>query len=102
MSIFLERVNSVPTEGLEATHEYEQWLSHTVDTLNNVIQIINDEINKYNERYDSGFQLPHFTTTEINNLLSDVPDGTLFYNTDRNQFEGKENGTLVKLTTGSP
>lgn len=52
---------------------------------------------------DDGVEMPQRSTAEINNIASSSndnakPNGTIWYDTDTNQFKGKINGTIKVFT----
>lgn len=93
MSVFLERVNSAPLSNSGFTFEFNSWVSILVDTLNEVIANIQDEIN----RYDNGLYAPQFTTAQITTLAATAANGTMWYDTTTNQLKAKVNGVVVVI-----
>lgn len=93
MSIFLERVNAAPLSNSNFTFEFNSWVSILVDTLNETIATIQDEIN----RYDNGLYAPQFTTAQITTLALTAPNGTMWYDTTTNQLKAKVNGVVVVI-----
>lgn len=47
---------------------------------------------------DNGWTLPQQTTTNITDIESDMPDGTMWYDTDTDQFKVKVGGTIKVVT----
>lgn len=93
MSTVLTRVDTVPFEGNGFTAFFEQWLANLVDSLNEVISQLEDEIN----RYDNGLIAPQFTTAEITTLALTAANGVMWYDTDTNELKGKINGSVVVI-----
>jgi len=93
MAVFLERVNTVALAGSTFTFEFNSWLSTLVDTLNETITLIQNELN----RYDNGLFAPQFTTAEITTLALTAANGTMWYDTTTNQLKAKINGVVVVI-----
>lgn len=93
MAIFLERVNAAPISNSNFTFEFNSWVSVLVDTLNETIATIQDEIN----RYDNGLYAPQYTTAQITALALTAPNGTMWYDTTTNQLKAKVNGVVVVI-----
>lgn len=47
----------------------------------------------------NGFEVSTLSTDDIDTILSDSPNGTIWYDSTRNKFLGKENGILVSFNT---
>lgn len=47
---------------------------------------------------DNGWTLPQQTTSNITTVSSDMPDGTMWYDTDSNEFKVKVDGTVKTVT----
>jgi hypothetical protein len=93
MSVFLDRVNSVPSPGDGFSFEFNSWLSVLVDTLNETLSLIQNELN----RYDNGLYAPQFTTAQITTLSATAADGTMWYDTTTNELKAKVNGVVVVI-----
>lgn len=89
--MFLQRIDSAPIANSNFTVEFESWITILVDTLNVLIQDIQDAFNTLNAS--------SYTTVEIAAMAADLPDGVLLYDTDLNVYVGKESGALVQFTT---
>lgn len=97
MSVFLERIDSLPFSEDEFTFEVEQWLTALVDTLNAVIEEIEGNLNAN----ENGLELPVFTQAEIIGLAATAQDGTMWYCSDNPQVVVKINGALRQLDTSA-
>ena len=91
--LFLDKVNTVPIINTDFPYEFVQWLSNTVDTLNEVISDV-----------EVGFNLltaPSYTTTQISSLFTagSLPDGVILYDNVLNVYVGSISGALVKFST---
>ena len=95
MTLFLNRVDTVPVFGNDFTYEFNQWLANLVGTLNEDIRVIQDGLNILNA--------PSYTATEIGTLESDglLNDGVMLYDTTNNVYVGRISGSLVKFTTAA-
>lgn len=79
-------IDAVPVNSDEFSFEFINWLSVTVDILNE--NLLNPT-------------LPQLTTAQIVAIASEAPDGSLWYSTDHVPpvYVGKINGALVQFTT---
>lgn len=95
MAIFLDRVDAAPVLGSDFDFQFAQWLSVLVNTLN---EMVNDVQNAFNL-----LQAQSYTASEIVAMQTAVPtqlnNGVLLYDTTNNLYVGKINGSLVKFTT---
>jgi hypothetical protein len=93
MTIFLDRIDSVPLQGVDFSFQFESWLAVLVDSLNENISDIQNAFNL--------LTAPNYTAAEISDLLADglLADGIFLYDTDNDVYVGMENGALVKFTT---
>lgn len=74
MTIFLDRVDSVPVQSEDFTFEFEQWLTVTVDSLNETLQIIENvnfigvqvEATPYGAGINNTYLITNAATTTIN------------------------------------
>ncbi|RLA22963.1 MAG: hypothetical protein DRQ62_07085 [Gammaproteobacteria bacterium] len=87
MAVFLERINAVPVVNREFSFEFLQWLTTMVDSLNSVLEQIQDNVGVAQQ----------YTTVQITANLAAWPNGQLFYDTTLNQLQAKVNGALVVL-----
>lgn len=46
-----------------------------------------------------GFEISTLSTGDIDSILADTPNGTMWYDSTRNKFVGKENSILVSFNT---
>lgn len=93
MSLFLQRIDSAPITGNDFTVDFDSWVTVLVDTLNSLLQDIEDAFNN--------LSASSYTSAEIAAMAADLPNGILLYDTDLNVYVGKESGALVKFTTTS-
>jgi len=95
MTLFLERINAVPIINSDFPYEFDQWLSILVDTLNEIIRIIQDSFNF--------LTATNYTTLQISamNTAGQINNGILLYDTTLNVYVGKQAGSLVKFTTAA-
>ena len=93
MTLFLDRIDSVPIVNKDFDTQFLQWLCVLVDALNEDISDIQDSFNL--------LLAMSYTAVEIAQLESDalLGDGILLYDTTNNVYVGRENGVLVKFTT---
>lgn len=92
MTVFLDRVDAAPLSNTNFTFEYMQWVSVLVDSLNEVLQEIQDNLNLNTSQ--------SYTASQITALnVAGLPDGVILYDTDNNVYVGKENGALVQFDT---
>lgn len=89
MTFQLDRIDAVPLAADNFSVEYRAWVAVLVDSLNSVINTVENALNN--------LAAPQFTTAEIAALVSDAPNGALFYDTTLNQLQAKVNGVLVVL-----
>lgn len=91
MAIILDRVDAVPLNADDFSFEFKAWLSVLTDSLNAMIQQLEDYINLP--------YAPSYTTAEINTIaaLTTTQNGTFFYDTDTNQLKAKVNGLPVVI-----
>jgi hypothetical protein len=92
MTVFLDRVDAAPLSNTNFTFEYMQWVSVLVDSLNEVLEEIQDNLNLNTSQSYTAAQI-----TALN--AAGLPDGVILYDTDTNVYVGKENGTLVQFDT---
>lgn len=67
--------------------------------LTSAMQLYNDELNQalQNGLSNNGWTVPQLTTTQISNIQSQMPNGTLWYDTNTNELKGKINGVVVVI-----
>lgn len=70
--------------------------------LTSAQQIFNDQLNQamQSDLSDNGWQLPNQTTANINTIAPVMKNGTMWYDTDTNEFKVLING-VVKVVTVS-
>ncbi len=90
MSIFLNDIDACPIANSDFDFDFNQWLAVLVDTLNEVIQRIEDALNI--------FYAPSYTSAEIAAFAADLEDGILLYDSTLNVYVGRAAGSLVKFT----
>lgn len=93
MTIFLDRIDSVPIINGDFDPQFFQWLWVLVDALNENINDIQNALNLLTAM--------SYTAVEIAamNLAGDLVNGVLLYDTTNNVYVGKQSGALVKFTT---
>ena len=93
MSLFLDRIDSVPIINGDYDPQFFQWLWVLVDSLN---ENINDIQNAFNFLTAMSYTAAQIATINGAGLLN---NGVLLYDTTNNVYVGKQNGALVKFTT---
>ena len=93
MTLFFNRVDSVPISKNDFPYEFNQWLGILVDTLNEFIGDVQDDLNLLTPQ--------SYTSVQIAQLLSDgaLNNGVILYDSTLNLYVGMESGALVKFTT---
>lgn len=93
MAIFLDRIDAAPLLDDDFSFAYGAWVAVLVDSLNEVINDIQNYLNL--------LQASPYTSTEINDMLTagDLVDGILLYDSTLNVYVGMISGSLVKFTT---
>jgi len=78
-----------------------QYVQPSNGYLTSDMQHYHDELNQNLEINlgDNGWQVPQLTNSEINNIASSKPDGTLWYDKDNNKLTVKENGSIKTVNT---
>lgn len=90
MPLFLDKVDAAPLANSNFPFDFNQWVAVLVDTLNEVIQDVQDSLNILNA--------PSYTSAQITALNPTLLDGVILYDTDLDEYVGKANGALVKFT----
>ena len=95
MTVFLDRIDSVPVVNSGLDSQFIQWLSVLVDSLNETLGDI--------EALFNVFYPPPYTQTQILQMQADgaLQNGVLLHDTTNDEYVGRKNGVLVKFTTGS-
>ena len=64
------------------------------------MQMYNDELNQAlkNGLSNNGWTVPQISAADLVKVSTQMPDGTIWYETTNNVFVGKVNGTLMKFT----
>ena len=72
-----------------------------VYSMNQNDDFYNENLSKYlqDSLSENGYVQPPKTSAEIDDVSTDMPNGTTWYDTDRNKFVMKENGSLVTVNT---
>jgi hypothetical protein len=93
MTIFLDRIDAVPSTGSDLDPQFLQWLWVLVDALNENISDIQGAFNL--------LTAIGYTQTQITdmNTAGTIGNGILLYDTTNNVYVGKQSGSLVKFTT---
>lgn len=67
--------------------------------LTPAMQLYNDELNQalQNGLSDNGWTVPQLTTTQITQIATSMPNGTLWYDSTTNQLKGKINGVVTLI-----
>lgn len=93
MTIFLDRIDSVPIINSDIDTQLLQWLWVLVDSLNENISDIQNSLNLLTAM--------SYTAAEIATLESSgsIGNGILLYDTTNNVYVGKQSGALVQFTT---
>jgi hypothetical protein len=71
--------------------------------LTDPMQLFMDELNQalQNGLSDNGWTLPQITAANLATISPKMPDGTMWYETDNNEFVVKISGALRKVTTAA-
>lgn len=94
MSIFLDRIDSVPiASNTQFDPQFLQWLWVLVDALN---ENISDIQNAFNLLTAIGYSQTQITDM---NTAGQLSDGILLYDTTNKEYVGRQAGALVKFTT---
>ena len=88
MPFTLDKVDAAPVKN-DLPYEFNQWLSVTVDILNEDINTIQDALTIFNA--------PSYTSLEIADLT--LTNGVILYDSTLDVYVGKQAGALVKFTT---
>jgi hypothetical protein len=92
MSVFLDRVNSVPLDSTQFGREIESWLQTLVDTINSTFELIETNLNLNLSQSMTAAQIAALD-------LSTLPDGFILYDSTNNVYVGKASGALIQFTT---
>ncbi len=70
-------------------------------TASNNQQLYNDDLSQALQAAigTNGFEISLLSSEEIDKIFSGSQNGTVWYDTTRNKFLAKENGTLVSFNT---
>jgi hypothetical protein len=92
-NIFLDRVDAAPISNSEFPFEFNQWLANTVDSLNEVINDIQNAL--------TFLTSPNYTAAQISAFFTGgmLSNGVILYDTTNNEYVGMISGALVKFTT---
>lgn len=93
MSLFLDRIDSVPAFYSDFDPQFLQWIWVLVDSLNENLANIQDSFNFLGA--------PTYTAAEIVAMFGagDLANGNIVYDTTNNEYVGVQSGSLVKFTT---
>ncbi len=93
MTIFLDRVDSVPVINSGIDTQLMQWMAVLVDSLNEDIADIESAFNLLTSQ--------SYTAVEIAAMAAagDLVDGVMLYDSTGNVYVGRISGALVKFTT---
>ena len=93
MPLFLDKIDAAPLSNTNFTFEYNSWVAVLVDTLNEIIQDIQDAFNL--------LPASGYTSTQIASMFAagDLVNGVLLYDSTNNEYVGVQSGALVKFTT---
>lgn len=102
-TVFLDRIDSAPLADDDFSFSYNSWVSNLVDTLNESLNTIQNQINGIS----LGLVAPSLTTAEITALTmpSDLdninlyrPNGTIWFNTTLSKLQVQ---TAIVLGVGA-
>ncbi len=95
MTIFLDRIDSVPVINAGIDMQLMQWLWVLVDSLNEDISDIQNAFNLLTAQ--------SYTSTQITDMQTagTLADGMLLYDSTLNLYVGRISGALVKFTTAA-
>ncbi len=95
MTIFLDRIDSVPVLHEDFDYQLLQWFWVLVDTLNETLGDLQGALNLLTAQ--------SYTATEITALESDglITNGVLLYDSTNNVYVGMQSGSLVQFTTSA-
>lgn len=93
MTIFLDRMDSVPVINAGIDMQLMQWFWVLVDSLNEDITDIENALNLLTAQ--------SYTSTQITDMQTagTLADGMLLYDSTLNEYVGRISGSLVKFTT---
>lgn len=96
--LHLTKIDSCPLQEDQLSFALKSWMSVLTDTLNSTISSIETALNGLSQY---GLTVPSLTTSEINDISSSAPNGTLWYCTDSSPpvIVAKVNDVLVSLDT---
>jgi hypothetical protein len=95
MTIFLDRIDSVPVLNVEIDKQLMSWLAVLVDSLNEDIADIESDFNLLTAQSYTAAQITAMQTAGT------LVDGVLLYDTTGNVYVGRISGALVKFTTAA-
>lgn len=89
----LTRTDGCPLQEDKLTFELKSWLSVTGETINSSFSDIEQAFNVLTAQ--------SYTAEEITDLLPNITNGVLLYDTTNNVYVGMQSGSLVKFTTSA-
>jgi flagellar basal body P-ring protein FlgI len=93
MSIFIQRVDSVPLQNTNFPFELDQWLANLADSLNTSFEQIQNAFNLLTAQSYTAAQL---ADTDFTATLS---NGIILYDSTNHVYVGKQNGAMVQFDT---
>ncbi len=95
MTIFLDRIDSVPIINVDMDNQIMNWMSVLVDTLNEDIVDLENGLNLLQAQSYSAADITAMQTA------GSLVDGVLLYDSTGNVYVGRISGALVKFTTAA-
>lgn len=95
MSLFLDRIDSVPITNVDLDAQLKQWMVVLVDVLN---ENIFDIQNAFNFLLSTNYTAAEIAAMDAAGKLG---NGILIYDSTNNVYVGKQSGTLVKFATSA-
>lgn len=91
MAVQLNRIDSAPVINQDFSFFFSQWLSILVDSLNQIINTIQNSLNL--------LQAQSYTSAQISTLYTggSLANGVILYDTNLNVYVGVQNGALIKF-----
>ncbi len=95
MTLFFDRIDTVPVINTGMDTQLMQWLGVLVDTLNSDIDRLQNSFNLLTAQ--------SYTSTQITDMQAagTLSDGILLYDSVLNLYVGRISGALVKFTTAA-
>ena len=93
MPLFLDKIDAAPIQFNDFPFEFNQWLAVLVDTLNEIIGVLQTALNFLTAQ--------SYTSVEIAAMGADLSNGVIIYDSTLDLYVGKQAGALVQFTTAA-